>query len=332
MSIHSGLSTLRTTTGAAVGILALLTLAACAAETTGDRSAVTASPSDAVTVAEFDFLDGEAPENAVAEADGSVIVSMLGAVAEQPPSIVSIAPSGESTSLTEGMVGDMFLGLARGDDETTFYNVASTVPDRTGVWALPEGGTPQRLAPLPDGSTPNGMGLSEDGHTLFIAESVSGTIWSVPTSGGAATAWATGEVLELDPSAAVPLGVNGLKVHDGSVWVSNISDGTMLRVPVAADGSAGDIETVSDELDGIDDFSFVSDDSEVLVAALNGPNEVVGLCPDGSIERILDATDGLASPTAVSVGDEGAYVTNAGLVDNEKASLQRLTIPAHLCD
>lgn len=334
MSVLSATTTPRIITSAMSTTAALALLTACTSADSSETSApAPASPSSAniTTVAEFDFTAGDAPENVLVKDNGSLIVSMLGAAAGQAPRLVTVTPAGEFSPVAQGIVGDTFLGIAQAD-ETVFYNSSSTVADRTGVWAVKEGEMPQRLAALAEGSTPNGLGLSEDESTLYVADSVAGTVWSVPTGGGTATAWATGDALELDPAASVPLGANGLKVHDGAVWVSNISDGTMLRIPIGTDGSAGEIETVSTALDGIDDFSFISNDSDVLLAALNGPTEVVALCPNGDIEPVLDAADGLASPTATAVSAGVVFITNAGLIDNDKASLLQLTTPAQLCN
>jgi len=55
---------------------------------------------------------------------------------------------------------------------------------------------------------------------------------------GKAEVWASGQ--DLQPTAPGGFGVNGLKVHDGSGWVSNSSQGTLLRIPVLFCASAID--------------------------------------------------------------------------------------------
>ncbi len=57
------------------------------------------------------------------------------------------------------------------------------------------------------------------------------------------------------PSSPSGFGVNGTKVHDGAVWVSQSEKGLLLRIPVRYDGSPGAIQTKA-QVTGIDDFTF----------------------------------------------------------------------------
>ncbi|WP_327692732.1 hypothetical protein [Streptomyces sp. NBC_00459] len=65
-----------------------------------------------------------------------------------------------------------------------------------------------------------------------------GVIYRVPAHGGKATLWAGGEALR--PSTFA--GANGLKLHNGAVWATNLDKGTVLRIPVTARGTAGKIQ------------------------------------------------------------------------------------------
>src|SRR5258708_7146084 len=68
---------------------------------------------------------------------------------------------------------------------------AAGAADRAGVRRRPPGGPPARAAALPAGELPNGLALAPRARALYIADSVLGTIWSVPPTGGAPTAWTT---------------------------------------------------------------------------------------------------------------------------------------------
>ncbi|GHJ35591.1 hypothetical protein [Streptomyces sp. TS71-3] len=265
------------------------------------------------TAAAFDFAAGESPENITVGPDGSVTLSMLGIPVGKAPELVRVAPSGERTVLVTGHAGDAFAGNALDDRGNVYYNVFSTDASRSGVWKLAPGGSPVRLAGLPEGALPNGLAIDPSGRALYVADSVKATVWSVPASGGTATAWLAGDALAMDGSSPTSYGANGLRFHDGAVWISNQSRGTLLRAPVAADGSAGPIRTVTTKVPGIDDFTFLNGRSDVVFAALHATNEIALVRPDGTAETVLTAADGIASPTATAVRGDRLYITDSSL-------------------
>ncbi|MFJ8111002.1 hypothetical protein [Streptomyces sp. NPDC096132] len=103
------------------------------------------------TLAALDFAAGDSPENVTVNPDSSLTVSTLGgsSAAGERPSLLRIGPSGRTRVIVEGQRGDAFTGLARGRDGTVYYNVYSSDASRAGVWKLPPGGTPGRIAALP---------------------------------------------------------------------------------------------------------------------------------------------------------------------------------------
>ncbi|QJT06665.1 hypothetical protein G9272_05790 [Streptomyces asoensis] len=283
------------------------------------------------TLATIDFTSGDSPENITVNPDSSLTISMLGSVAGKRPALVRIDPSGRGKVIVAGQQGDTFTGNTRDRNGNIYYNVASSNASRAGIWKLPPGGTPRRIAALPTDGLPNGLALDSTGRTLYAADSNKATVWTVPSSGGTATAWLTGPALAADPSAPVPLGANGLRFHKGAVWVSNLAKGTLLRIPVTATGAPGRIHTVTSSLTGVDDFNFLSDRSDVVFAAQNGVNQIAVVHPDGTTETVLSASDGLASPTSTAVRGNRLYITNAGLIEPHDAKVQRGTIdPAAL--
>ncbi|MEH0575992.1 MULTISPECIES: hypothetical protein [Streptomyces] len=274
------------------------------------------------TVAAFDFATGDVPENVTVAPDHSLTVSMVGAPAGERPALVRIVPSGHRTVLVTGQKGDGITGNTRGHDGIVYYNVWSSDASRNGVWKLPPGGTPHRIAALPVGGVPNGLAIDPAGRTLYVADSRMGTVWAVPVSGGPATAWLVDPALAIEASAPVPYGANGLRFHNGAVWVSNLSKGTLLRIPVTATGAAGRVHTVTSGLTGIDDFNFLSDRSDVVFAALNTRNQIAVVYPNGTTRTVLTASDGLASPTATAVRGKRLYITDGGLNEPHDARVQ----------
>ncbi|MFJ8750307.1 hypothetical protein ACIREO_13380 [Streptomyces sp. NPDC102441] len=90
-------------------------------------------------------------------------------------------------------------------------------------------------------------------------------------------------------------------------WVDK---GTLLRIPVGARNRAGKPQVKAAGLVGIDDFTFTGRGDQVL-AALNGPNKVVLIRPDGTSATLLDAADGLQGPTSVAVHGNDVAVLSA---------------------
>lgn len=117
---------------------------------------------------------------------------------------------------------------------------------------------PSAIAALPAGAGPDGLAIDPAGRTLYIADSFKATIWSVPVSGGSVTPWLTDAALAPVPTEALPIGANGLRFHNGALWVSNFNKGTLLRVPVTGTGAAGPIRLVASGLPNIDDLSFLT--------------------------------------------------------------------------
>ncbi|MFF0087465.1 SMP-30/gluconolactonase/LRE family protein [Streptomyces canus] len=298
---------------------------------------------DVRTAARFDFAAGEVPENITANPDGSVTLSMLGscAVCERThgPELMRISPSGERTVLVTGQVGEAISGNARGSDGTVYYALwAPGNAARNGVYKLLPDGTPQRVAALPADSGPNGLAVDPATGTLYIADSLKGIIWSVPVSGGSATPWLTDAALAPVPTEALPIGANGLRFHNGALWVSNFNKGTLLRVPITPAGAPGPIRQVAGGLPNIDDISFLTPRSDIVFAAQNGsssnngPDRVVVIYPNGTYKAVLTSADGLASPSATAVRGDRLYITDGGVPEPHDAKLQtaRINFPALL--
>jgi sugar lactone lactonase YvrE len=322
-----------------VGIALVVTataafLSACAGTGPADRGPVV---TDVQTAATFDYAAGEIPENITVNPDGSMTLSLLGscAVCERThgPELMRISASGTRTVLATGQVGEAISGNTRGDDDTVYYSVwAPGNADRNGVYKLGQDGTPQRIAALPADAGPNGLAIDSTGTTLYIADSFKSTIWSVPVSGGSVTPWLADAALAPVPTEALPIGANGLRFHNGALWVSNFNQGTLLRVPVTGTGTAGPIRLVAGGLPNIDDLSFLTPTSDVVFAAQNGsssqngPDRIVVVYPDGTYEAVLTSADGLTSPSATAVRGDRLYITDGGVSEPHDAKVQTGTI------
>ncbi|WP_405887423.1 hypothetical protein OG762_04810 [Streptomyces sp. NBC_01136] len=295
----------------------LVGIALSAAVLTQTAPSVAATPTNPFTkvrIADhFDLAAGQQPENIALEPHGAIDLNQ--AVARQ---VVRLHPDGRQQVLAtlpapaDGgvhtpMLGFALLtGLVRDDDGTLYFLYVTGTSDLTGLWRLKPGGVPERITPLPADSVPNGLGLDSSTGEFYSADSALSTVWRMPIGGGAATAWATGP--ELAPHGT--LGANGLKVHQGAVWVTNTSLGTMVRIPIRRDGSAGTFEIKATGLAGIDDFEFIGH-SDRIIAAVDGQNEVAIVEPDGSHAITLTGKDGLENPTSIAIRGHTVYIPSA---------------------
>lgn len=270
----------------------------------------------------FDLAAGMQPENIVLEPDGAADLTsgtnrqIMRVTLDGHKHLLATLPApvaGASTPIK----GTPFLGgIVRTHNGTLYFNYSTGTADLTGIWRLRPGATPERIAALPANGFANGLALDEHTGLLYVADSVLGVIWRVSVSGGTPTVWASGP--QLAPSKFV--GVNGIKVHHGAVWVTNLDATTILRIPIGHNGRAKTIETRATGLTSIDDFAFIGD-GDTILAALNGPSQLALVKPDGTHTIVLTAANGLSNPTSVAVRGKAVYVPSAAYFTNKDPNL-----------
>ncbi|WP_405823579.1 hypothetical protein [Streptomyces sp. NBC_00838] len=291
--------------------------------TTATAISPAATVDNARIVAHFDLAKGRMPENIALSPGGTAYVTFAAArqIAQVTPSgttrIQATLPEPADGGIRTPVLGfPLTTGIVRAHDGTLYFLYATGTDDLTGLWRLRPGGEPRRIAALPATGLPNGLALDPGSRTLYMTDSVLGVIWSVPTKGGTPTAWSTTPEL----ASTGFLGANGLKIHRGAVWATNLDKGTLLRIPVLPGGRAGRVQTRATGLTGIDDFAFTGSGDSVL-ATLNGPNEVALVRRDGTHSTVLTAADGLQNPTSVALRGDRVYVLSAAYTTAEDPNL-----------
>jgi len=315
-----------------LGLLAaglLVSLAACATPAPAPQSAPVSAysaTSDASTLVSLDVSAGQLPENIVSAGDNVVVTfaasRQLASVApDGTVDILGTLPAPEGGGVTTPVLGfPLATGLALVDG-SYFALYATGEADTTGLWTLEGDGTFALVAALPAASLPNGLTFDEKHDRFLATDSALGVIYSIDRSGAVQT-WSD------DPQLAVTgfLGANGIQLHDGEVYVSNLDAGTILRIEVEDDGAAGSVSMVASDLAGIDDFAFTGRGDQII-ATLNPTSEVV-LVDGENHTTVLSEDDGLTNPTSVLVRGDTIYVASAAYVNQDTPNLLTATLRA----
>jgi hypothetical protein len=298
---------------------------------TSPAEGATVSLSEPRIVAHFDRSAGQAAESVVVEPDGSTDVGLI--LSRQ---VAHVTVSGRIKVLAtmpepaDGGVGTPgtgvpnVTGIERTDDGTIYFLYSAGDAGLTGLWRLREGGSPDRVAAFPAESFLNGLARDDRTGRFYVTDSTQGRVWRVGPGGGTPQVWASGP--DLAPVGF--FGANGIKVHNGAVWVSNIDRGSILRIPLTGHGSAGPIQTRASGLTSVDDFAFTGRGDQLL-AALNVPSELVLITPGKATRVVLDGSDGLNNTTAVAVDKGTVYVTSGALTTGGDANLLTARLNRH---
>lgn len=186
-------------------------------------------------------------------------------------------------------------------------------------------------------AAPNAIALDRRGN-LYVSDSFAGTVTRMRLDGSGATTWASDPLLTT--AGQPPFGANGLAFDEGQtfLYVANTGDSNVLRIPVAADGSAGPIEIFASgaaldaatggtqSLHGADGIQFDVDGN--LWVCANQANEIQVLSPAGEIVARYRGSGAAALdfPASLVFRRETLYLTNLSLTTgavNSKLSAMR---------
>jgi sugar lactone lactonase YvrE len=261
------------------------------------------------TVATFDPSKSEYPENLVFDRYGNMYVSLL-----LNNEVQKITPGGVQTTYAtfNGGPGSLTAGLVINDDTGDLYVAYDAAGQNSVIYVVHPDQSSQVFATFPvgaglDGMTPDGAG------NLYLADAFLGYVWRVPAKGGTPEIW-----LDLHAPGSVSLpGPNGIKfdLFKRNLYVSVSLQGTIYRIPLGNHGQAGTPVPFVTNVTA-DDFAF--DLLGNLYVATEPSMSVVRVHPDGAVETIVSAADGIQNTSAVLFGRDGftqleLYILSFGL-------------------
>jgi sugar lactone lactonase YvrE len=273
-------------------------------------------------VASFDVSKGELPEG-LAVADGVPYVGLAptGQISRVNLSDGSLSPFAKLPSPVPNKGFMTGLAFSAQDPGVLYAALVSFVPDvQAGIYrAGADGGDAQLFAANPDMIFPNGLWADDDG-AWFVADSNAGAIFKLSKSGKTIEKWATDGLLAGDhehscasqQNAGLPfnIGANGIAKMGGAFYVTNTDKGVVVRIAIAADGTAGKVSLFAGPdcatLGGAD--GLTPHDGSLLVAS-NVRNELVMVDAKGAVTTVATGAP-LDFPASPVFDGETLYVTN----------------------
>lgn len=209
------------------------------------------------------------------------------------------------TGLAFDTAGQLYAG-------TYSCELPSAVP--SGVLRINADGTYAQVLHMPANTFPNGVAFHRG--DLYVSDAFGGGIWKVrPGDPDPGSPWFSSSLLA--PARKVGLGANGLAFWGDTLYAVNYATGSVIAIPVRADGSAGTPTVV------VTDRSLVTADGiafDVLGRLWITVNDgsLVRLDRDGRITVISSGPAWLDYPTQPAFGTTATtrttlYVSNGSM-------------------
>lgn len=253
----------------------------------------------------FDPAAKQFPEGIAVGPQGDVFTSMINL-----HQIWKLDPSGAHTVLAElNVSGKAPGGLAMAADGTIYAAVAAldlatgkSDPATRGIYRVRPDGTTERLAGTGAMAFPNDVKLDTRGN-VYATDALAGEVWRVPP-GGEAAVWAKHPLLAGDGrfNFGFPIGANGIAVHRNRVIVANSERSLLAEIPVKRDGRAGKPKVLAESPLLISADGIAVDMEGGIYVASAVLWTVVRVAPNGSIETLATASDGLNQPSTLAFG------------------------------
>jgi hypothetical protein len=284
---------------------------------------------------EFDAMMGQQSEGLALTADSALVGFLpIGEIGEVDLATSMLTDWGSTAPFPMPGAGYL-LGLAIDSNDNVYGGLASFSPAVLGgVYQWPAAGGVQATPWATDNAFffPNGLAFDSN-DILYVADSI-GTIFEVNQQGNVQE-WLSDPLLVGDmancANAPTPLdiGANGIAITATDMYVANTNFGTIVRVPIEANGAAGVPEVLAGPdcttLGGADGVWL---DGTTLYVAVNAANAIVSVdVADGTVTPIFSGAP-LQSPASIVKGSDGAlYVTNAAFGMMQVPGLVKITLP-----
>jgi sugar lactone lactonase YvrE len=261
--------------------------------------------------AEITFADGRIfPESLTSTKNGDLYFGSLGldsvyrATSKSTQATTWIQPKAHGLTTVLGVLADERAGV--------LWVCASASGGRRGAPYVGE--TALKAFKLSDASLKASYPFPGNGLCNDIAVAKDGTVYATDTNMGRVLRLKKGaSALDVWSEDAMLLAtVDGVALlADGHVYVNSVGQGTLLRIPVKADGSAGPIVKLetSRPLMGPDGMRSVG--SKTLLLVEGGRLDEVTINGDKAEVKVLK--EGMTGPTAVTLTGGMAYVAEARL-------------------
>jgi sugar lactone lactonase YvrE len=230
-----------------------------------------------------------------------------------------IGPDGKLRRFGPTLDVCLMTGLAFGDGGRLYAGTYSCDVDFTlpsGVLEIDARGA-TRVLTLPAGTFPNGLAFHRG--ELYVSDPLNGTIWRVrpqakkdltPTA-----PWFQDPLL--GPDDTTGLGVNGLAFRGNTLYAVNYGTGSVIAIPIRANGSAGTPTVVASDPSLVTADGVAFDVHGRLWVTLNSGG-VARIDRDGNVSIVLDDPAWLDYPVQGAFGTTGRdrttlYVANGSL-------------------
>lgn len=286
----------------------------------------------------FDPAKGELPEGIAVDPAGRALLGFApsGTVVSVDLATSEVKPFAKLPTPPPNM--GFMTGLALDGEKRLYGALVSFSPDaQPGIYRAPAaGGEATLFASDPGMVFPNGLVFQPNG-TLLVTDSAAGVIFAVSPAGHVAT-WATSDLLQGKKDFCGPdlntfdVGANGIALARDAAYVANNDRGSIVRIPIRDDGSAGTAEIFVEPncatLGGADGIVLDTDGS--LLVAVNRQDRLVRIGQDGSL-AVVSEGGRLDFPASLAIRDRSLLVTSfafgrASSNTNPKPALVRIAL------